>query len=158
MDTAALEFATDPLQKLLSKHYEAPGARKVEHLFKTASFSIDVAPTPPQKRRRLNMNVSAQDPPPTQNHKTPPAYPNRNGGRSGGRPSGGRGNYNRNYKSPRGFQFFGGNQRRQENSPTSSARSEYQCSDHTSLGMSSGDSRPKPRPAIQGRIFNWDNM
>jgi len=47
MDTAALEFATDASQKLLSKHYEAPGARKVERLFKPTSFSVEVAPTPP---------------------------------------------------------------------------------------------------------------
>lgn len=47
METAALEFATDPSQRLLTKHYEAPGARKIERLFKPASFSVEIAPTPP---------------------------------------------------------------------------------------------------------------
>jgi len=148
MDTAALEFATDPLQKLLSKHYEAPGARKVERLFKPASFSLEVsAPTPPQKRRRLNINVSANEVPPAQ-RRTPPSYPNRN--RGGGRSGGGCGNYNRNYRSPGGFQIFGSNHRSTENSPSMSTRSEFQRTDQTFATTSSGDSRPKTQTSHPG--------
>jgi hypothetical protein len=39
MQVAALEYATDPSQKLLAKHYDAPGARKIGFiLFNPASF------------------------------------------------------------------------------------------------------------------------
>ena len=61
MQIAALEFAMDPAQKLLSKYYDAPGARKIERLFKPAAFSTETTPTPPPKRRHINMNVSPSD-------------------------------------------------------------------------------------------------
>ena len=61
MEVVALEYATDPIQKLLAKHYDAPGAQKIKYLFKPASFSTDATPTQPQKRRHLNMNVTPTD-------------------------------------------------------------------------------------------------
>lgn len=158
METAALEFATDPAQKLLTKHYEAPGARKIERLFKPASFSVNIAPTPPQKRRRLNMNVSVGETPPVQ-QRTPPTYQNRSGGRGSGRGSRERGNYNQYYKSPGGFQFFGNNSRTPEQSPNTSGRPESVKLDNTPSSANQFDSRPKSRSsAFQGRILNWDNM
>jgi hypothetical protein len=44
-----LEYAVDPNQKLRPKHYEVPGARKIERLFKLAAFSGQASPTPPSK-------------------------------------------------------------------------------------------------------------
>jgi hypothetical protein len=72
MVVAALEYAVDPNQKLLPKHYEAPGARKIERLFKPIAFSVQANPTPPPKRRRLNMNISPGDSQVTY-YRTPPS-------------------------------------------------------------------------------------
>ena len=58
MEVVALEYATDPSQKLLAKYYDAPGARKIECLFKHATFLTDSTSTLPQKCRHLNMNVA----------------------------------------------------------------------------------------------------
>jgi hypothetical protein len=155
MEVAALEYATDPSQKLLAKHYDAPGARKIERLFKPAAFSTDTTPTPPQKRRRLNMNVAPVDTQPGQN-RSPSAGRGQfgRGNGRGGAHTGGRGNYNKNYRSPSGFQIF------------SNSRHEFQASAGTSnselsrVDRSSSSNQSivlKPWPPIKGRVLNWDD-
>jgi hypothetical protein len=72
MEIVALEFAVDSNQKLLPKHYDAPGASKIERLFKPAAFSVKANPTPPQKRHQLNMNISPSESQVTCNF-TPPS-------------------------------------------------------------------------------------
>jgi hypothetical protein len=155
MEVAALEYATDPSQKLLAKYYDAPGARKIERLFKPAAFSTDTTPTPPQKRRRLNMNVAPVDTQPGQN-RSPSAGRGQfgRGNGRGGAHTGGRGNYNKNDRSPSGFQIF------------SNSRHEFQASAGTSnselsrVDRSSSSNQSivlKPWPPIKGRVLNWDD-
>jgi hypothetical protein len=107
MEVAALEYATNPLQKLLAKHYDAPSARKIKRLFKPAALLTDSIPTSLQKRRRLNMNIAPTDSEPGQFR--PPSGGRGQFGRGngcGGGHTGGRGNYHKNYHSPEGFQIF----------------------------------------------------
>jgi hypothetical protein len=129
MEVAALEYAVDPNQNLLSKHYEVPGACKIERLFKPAAFLVQASPTPPPKRRRLNMNISPGECQVTYNH-TPPSGRGQSGrgyGR-GGSHVGGRGNYNKNYRSPRGFQIFS-NPCHESQASASAANSKFSQSD-----------------------------
>lgn len=65
MQTAALELAANPTEKLLSKYGDACGARQIEKLFKPASFSLESTPSPSpagySKQRCLNINVAADE-------------------------------------------------------------------------------------------------
>jgi hypothetical protein len=65
METAAVELAANPSEKLLAKYVEALGACQIERLFKPASFSLESTPSPSpaalSKKRRLNMNVTPDE-------------------------------------------------------------------------------------------------
>jgi hypothetical protein len=81
-----------------TKHYDALGAHKIERLFKLEAFLIEANLTPPQKRCRLNMDISPGESQVTCN-RTPPSghsQPGRGNGRDGSHVRG-RGNYNKNY-------------------------------------------------------------
>jgi hypothetical protein len=132
MVVAALEYAVDPNQKLLPKHYEAPEARKIERLFKPVAFSVQASLTPPPKRHRLNMNKSPGDSQVTYN-RTPPSGRGQSsrGYQCGGSHANGQGNYNKDYRSPRGFQIFS-NRRHESQASASVANSEFSRNDRTS--------------------------
>jgi hypothetical protein len=129
---AALEYAVDPNQKLFPRHYEAPRACKIERLFKPAAFSVQASPTPPPKRRRLNMNISPGDSQVTYN-RTPPSGRGQSsrGYRRGGSYASGRGNYNKDYLSPGGFQIFS-NPCHESQASANVANSEFSRNDRTS--------------------------
>ena len=101
MDTAAVELAAHPNEKLLAKFGNAPGARQVERLMKPTAFSLETTPSPSpavnSKRRRLNMNVTPDDGQfqPQRNAYGPrprgPEMRQHNG-------NGGRGRYNKNFR------------------------------------------------------------
>jgi hypothetical protein len=46
MESAAVELAANPTDKLLAKFGEAPSVQQVERLFKPASFSLETIPSP----------------------------------------------------------------------------------------------------------------
>lgn len=164
MQVAAIEFATDPAQKILSKYYDAPGARKIERLFKPAAFSTEATPTPPPKRRRLNMNVS-----PGEVH-TPQTRPPVSGrgryGRGRGRGSSyaaGRGSNSNDYRTPGGFQIFS-NSRRDTHGPASSGHAGQagaaNSNDQSRQDRTSSSNQSvviKPWSPIKGRVLNWDD-
>jgi hypothetical protein len=154
MEVAALEYALDPSHKLLAKHYDTPGACKIERLFKPAAFSTDVTPTPPQKRRCLNMNMAPIDSQPGQ-VRSPSTRRGQSGCGNGHGAShaGGRGHYNKNYRSPGGFQIFS-NTCREQQSSAGRGNSELSRADQSaSLIRSAVTTSWSP---IKGRVLNWD--
>ena len=66
MEAAALGYTTNPSHKFLAIYYDALGTWKINRLFKLVAFSTDFTPTPPQKCRCLNMNVTSTNFRPTQ--------------------------------------------------------------------------------------------
>ena len=65
MTKAAVQLAADPTAKLLNKHPDGPGVRKIEQLLKPASFFAANPGTPmsyqPGKRTRpVNLNVTPE--------------------------------------------------------------------------------------------------
>ena len=161
MQVAAIEFAIDPAQKLLSKYYDAPGARKIERLFKPAAFSTETTPTPPQKHRRLNINVSPGDANTAQirTPNTGRGHYGRGRGRGGGHASS-RGNFNNNYRSPRGFQIFS-NSRNAQGSASSGNAGYSNHSEQTRPDRTSSSNQSvviKPWLPIKGRVLNWDDV
>ena len=83
MCNGAIQFAANPMGKILPELPELPGPKKIERLLKPASFSVANPGTPssapPTKKQRINLN-------------TPPQHARQNGGAVRGR---GRGSYGR---------------------------------------------------------------
>jgi hypothetical protein len=65
MEVAAVELAENPTNKLLAKYGDALGACQIEHLFKLATFLLEMMPSPNpiaySKRKRLNMTVTPKE-------------------------------------------------------------------------------------------------
>jgi hypothetical protein len=101
MEIAAVELAANPIEKLLAKYAEAPGAQQVERLVKPATFSLETAPSPSplpvSKKRRLNMNVTPDDA--FQNQRGQNNYSRQRNSQDQRTNShgGGRGRYNKNF-------------------------------------------------------------
>jgi hypothetical protein len=103
MEVAAVELAANPMDKLLAKYVEAPGARQIERLFKPTSFSLETTPSPylaaSSKKRCLNMNVTHEDQYQPQCGQTALAR-NRGMDPCHNTHGGCRGRYNKNFRPP----------------------------------------------------------
>jgi hypothetical protein len=58
MEVAAVELASNPMDKLLAKYVEALGIRQIERLLDTI---LSPSPVANSKKRRLNMSVTLDD-------------------------------------------------------------------------------------------------
>jgi hypothetical protein len=164
METAALELAAHPNDKLLSKFLDAPGAMQVERRFKLASFLLETTPSPSpgpaSRRRRLNMNVT-----PDKTHQ----QSNRNGAGNRSRPyeqrqfNGGatRGRYNKNFRPPqRSYPRFSPSlsSTQQHQSPASSNRGVHTFLETTPPSMSGSSVTIRPWSPAKGRVLAWDDI
>lgn len=162
MDTAALELAANPSDKLLSKFGNAPGARQVERLIKSAAFSLETTPSPSpasnSKRRKLNMNVTPDEGyfQPQRNSYGPrgrgPAQRPQNG-------TGGRGRYNKNFRpahqpAPR---YSPSPSSSSMQSPAPSSRI-HTFLESTPPSVSTSSVTIRPWSPIKGRVLAWDDL
>lgn len=186
MCEAALEFATDPESKLLSKHPDGQGIRNIVRLIKPAGYSTsnpntpNAQSTPGKRSHRINCNVEPDQSP---DHH---AASTRNSSARGGR-----GGYNKRYRVNRpsipgpndAFVFIGPNGKRSPATP----RQESSASQHTSpnynrsmqlhaspnhvaspryspassskLQLSTARAAPRvARSSMRGRALDWDNV
>ena len=158
METAALELAAHPSDKLLAKYCDAPGARMVERLFKPATFSLETSPSPSpaaaSRRKRLNMNVTPEDaqPHPPRNNSVPRSRPYEPWPHHA---AGGRGRYNKNFRPVhRNATRFTPN----EDSPTSSNRTNQSYRDMTPPSISGSSVSIRPWSPVKGRVLAWDDV
>jgi hypothetical protein len=147
METAAVELAANPSEKLLAKYVEALGACQIERLFKPASFSLESTPSPSpaalSKKRRLNMNV------------TPDEHFQSNRGHGGGR-----GRYNKNFcPTQRNASWFiiNPNSGAHHASPSPSNRNIPSFVEQTPPSASTSTVTIRPYSPIRGRVLNWDD-
>lgn len=144
MVQAAIEFSQNPKARLLAEHKDAVGARKIERFFKPAAFSFEIPDSPiPQPYKKRKYGTPGTDEIDSGRQKN--QRPNSRGGRNGGRGSG-RGSFNKNYRSPGGFQIFD----RQSLEFQTPPHSEY------TRTPNSGSSLRISSP-MKGRILNWDD-
>jgi hypothetical protein len=161
METAAVELAANPIDKLLAKYGDAPGARQIERLFKPASFSLETMPSPNpttySKRRRLNMNVSPEEP--YQQPQNQLGYPRSRVQEH--RPTnsgGGRGRYNKSFKPPqRSNARFAPSPTHQQQSQSSANHRSPPFFERTPTSMSGSSVTILPWSPMKGQILNWDD-
>lgn len=167
MATAALEYAVDPAAKLLTKFYEAPGARKIERLFKPASFSEQFLPSPsamvhPNSRKRkfgreYTPAHDAERANKTPNVGTNPPQHRSSGGRGHGanpnRPALSRNNLDRAQLNSHDADFL-------ISPPAASKTSSVSIVECTppNTSVSSRGPRPRIRSPIRGRALNWNDL
>lgn len=161
MQTAALELAVIPNDKLLSKFGDASGARQIERLFKPASFSLETAPSPSpagySKRRRLNINVAADEQYQQQRHHA--AQPrNRAQEQRPTQSAGGRGRYNKNFRPPQRSRYMQFPNPPGFISPSATSRSRSPIVERTPPSTSASSVTIRPWSPLKGRVLNWDNV
>lgn len=167
MAIAALEFAVDPSAKLLAKYYEAPGARKIERLFKPASFSEQFVPSPsalphPNSRKRrfgreynTIHDVDRPNKQITGAQVTNPQLrpnPTRSQGQNSNRPAASRSSQERRQTNLHEDSFM--------SPPTASKTSSVsivECTPQTT-SVSSRGPRSRVRSPIKGRALNWNDL
>lgn len=161
MQTAALELAAHPNDKLLAKYGEACGARQVERLFKPASFSLEATPSPSpagySKRRRLNMNVGP-DEQYQQRHHGPPTR-NRAPEQRPAQSAAGRGRYNKNFRPPQrsNSRFMNFPNPPDQRSPSQAPRNRSPNFERTPPSASASSVTIRPWSPMKGRVLNWDD-
>jgi hypothetical protein len=156
MDMAAIELAANPLEKLLAKCGEAPGARQIERLFKPAAFSLESMPSPSpvanSKKRRFNMNVTPD------NHYQ--SFRGQNGPQRHTAFGGGHGRYNKNFRpAQRANSWLMPviNQGNHQSSPSTPNRASPLVMEHTPPSGSTSSVTIRPWSPIRGRVLNWDD-
>jgi len=84
----AIEFAANPVGKILANLLDLPGPRQIERMLKPAAFSVANPGTPshapPSKRQKINLNT----PPSFNRQSNPGSYGRGRGGYSRGRGNG----------------------------------------------------------------------
>jgi hypothetical protein len=162
MESAAVEMAAHPNEKLLSRFLDAPRARQVERLFKPASFSLETTPSPSPaasaRRRKLNMNVAPEEAHQPHRNSTGPRtrpYEQRQGNNNGGR-----GRYNKNFRpAQRNFPRLSpaANQLQHQQSPSPSNRSIHTFLQTTPPSNSGSLVTIRPWSPVKGRVLDWDD-
>jgi hypothetical protein len=159
MEIAAVELAANPIEKLLAKYAEAPGAQQVERLVKPATFSLETAPSPSplpvSKKRRLNMNVTPDDA--FQNQRGQNNYSRQRNSQDQRTNShgGGRGRYNKNFcLAQQGNSWFNINPPVNLASPSPTNRSSPMFSERTPLSASASTVIIRPWSPRRGRVLN----
>lgn len=163
MQTAALELAMNPTEKMLSKYGNAAGARQIERLFKPAAFSLETTPSPSpasySKRRRLNINVAADEH--YQQHRQHNSAPrNRMPDQRPTQSAGGRGRYNKNFRPPQRAtsRFMDFPNPPGQISPSAVRRNRSPNLDRTPPSATASSVTIRPWSPLKGRVLNWDNV
>lgn len=170
MEIAALEFSVDPTQQLLQQYYNAPGARRIERLFKPASFSTHEASSPstsatlfrkrkgrnphtPDFSRPLAKSANSGGSPAGYNQQRKGPPPNRNQhppkqARQAGRAQ-------QTERAPTSSEVSGSGSR---GSPASISRSSVSISEVTPPMAMQRGTRARQQSPIKGRVLNWADL